>query len=51
MYCVKYMYPYSEFFWSVFFHIQTEYKEILSLHIQSECGKIQTIKTLNMETF
>ena len=30
--------PYSEFFWSVFSHIQTEYGE-------SECGKIRTGKT------
>ena len=30
--------PYSEFFWSVFSHICTEYEEIL--RIQSKCGKI-----------
>ena len=31
--------PYSKFFWSVFFRIQ------------SECGKIQTRKTPNTDTF
>ena len=30
------------FFWSLFFHIQSEYGEIL--RIQSECGKIRTRK-------
>ena len=31
-------------FWSVFFHIRTEYGEIRSLRVQSECGKIRTKK-------
>ena len=41
--------PYSEFFWSVFSRIQTEYGEIQI--IQSECGKIWTRKTPNTDTF
>ena len=33
------------FFWSIFFHIRTEYREIrVYLRIQSECGKIRTRK-------
>ena len=45
--------PYSEFFWSVFSSIRTEYWERygLSLRIQSEYGKIMTKKTPNMDTF
>ena len=44
--------PYSEFFWSVFSRIRTEYGEILrTLSIQSECGKIRTRKTPNTDTF
>ena len=43
--------PYSEFFWSVFSFIRTEYGEILSLCIQSECGKILTRKTPNADIF
>ena len=39
--------PYSEFFWSVFFRIWTEYGQILP--IQSECGKIRTRKALNTD--
>ena len=35
---------YSEFFCSVFSRIRTEYREILSPNIQSECGKIRTRK-------
>ena len=47
--------PYSEFFWSVFFPIWTEYGEILRrysvyLCIQSECGKIWTKKTPNTDS-
>ena len=41
--------PYSEFFWSVFSSIQTEYGKIL--RIKSECGKIRTRKTPNTYTF
>ena len=40
---------YSEFFWSVFSHIRTEYGEIL--RIQSKCGVIRTRKTLNRDIF
>ena len=45
-------YPYSEFFWSVFstFGLNSE-KYSLSLHIQSECGKIRTWETPNADTF
>ena len=47
--------PYWELYWSEFSRIQTEYREILrisvSLHIQSECGKIRTRITLNTDTF
>ena len=44
--------PYSEFFWSVFFCIWTEFGEIrVSLRIQSECGKMWTWKTPNLKTF
>ena len=50
--------PYLEFFWFVFSRIRTKYGEIrimerysVSLHIQSECGKIRTKKTLNTDTF
>ena len=42
--------PYSEFFWSVFSRVWSEYGEIPPL-IQSECGKIRTRKIPNMETF
>ena len=38
-YTLREKYPYSEFFWSVF------------SRIQSECGKIQTRKTQNTDTF
>ena len=41
--------PYSEFFWSVFSRIWTEYD--VSLRIQSECGKIWTRKIPNTDTF
>ena len=41
--------PYSEFFWSVFFHIWTEDGKIWS--IQSKCGKMRTRKTPNTDTF
>ena len=38
--------PYSEFFWSVFSHILTEYGDMLVfLRIQSECGKIRARKS------
>ena len=46
--------PYSEFFWSVFLRIRTEYGEIQSispLRIQSECGKIRTRQTPNTDNF
>ena len=50
--------PYSEFFWSMFSRIRTKYGEIrsmerygLSLHFQSECGKIRTRKAPNTDTF
>ena len=44
--------PYSEFYWSVFVRIQTEYVDIgVFLLIQSECGKIRTRKTPNTDTF
>ena len=45
--------PYSEFFSSVLSRIRTESGEIygVSLRIQSECGKMWTRKTLNMDTF
>ena len=39
--CVKSVQIRSHF-WSVFSRIQTEYGKILSLRIQSECGKIRT---------
>ena len=43
---------YSKFFWSVFSHIWTKYREyFISLRIQSKCGKIRTGKTPNMNTF
>ena len=42
-------YPYSEFFWSLFSRIRTEYGEIL--RIQSKYWKIQTRKTPNTNTF
>ena len=41
--------PYLEFFWSVFSRIWIEYG--VSLRIQSECGKTQTRKTPNKDTF
>ena len=40
--------PYSEFFWSIYSHIWSEYSV---LSIQSECGKIRTRKTPNTEIF
>ena len=44
--------PYSEFFWSVFSRIPTELERYgVSLHIQSDCGKIWTRKTPNIDTF
>ena len=40
------------FFWSVFSCIRTKYREIVvSLRIQSECGKRRTRKTPNTDTF
>ena len=49
--CVKSIQVRS-FFWSVFSRIRTEYGEILvSLCIQSECGKIRTRKNLYLDTF
>ena len=41
--------PYSEFSWSEFSHIRTDYGEIRS--IQCECGKMRTRKTPNTDTF
>ena len=44
--------PNTEFFWSVFSCIWTEYGEILRpLRIQSECGKIRIRKTPCLDTF
>ena len=40
---------YSELFWSAFSRIRTEYGEI-SLRIQSECRKIRTRTTPNLDT-
>ena len=48
-YCVKSVQIWS-FFWSLFSHIRTEYREI-SLRIQSKYGKIQTRKTPYLDTF
>ena len=42
--------PYSDFFWSVFSRIRTEYGEYI-LRNQSKCGKIRTRKTPNTDTF
>ena len=44
---------YSDFFWSVFSRILTEYGQrySASLRIQSKCWKIRTRKTLNTDTF
>ena len=42
---------YSEFFWSVFFRIPTEYKEIWIIRIHAECGKLGTRKIPNTNTF
>ena len=40
--------PYSEFFWSLFSRIRTEYDKYgVSLRIHSECWKIPTRKTPN----
>ena len=41
-------YPDSELFWSVFSRLRMEN---VSLRIQSECGKIRTKISLNMDTF
>ena len=45
--------PHSEFFWSIFSRIRTEYGKILavSFRIQSESGNIRTRKTSNTDTF
>ena len=45
--------PYSEFFWSAFSHIRTEFTErySASFRIQAECGKIRTRKTPNANAF
>ena len=44
---------YSELFWSGFSSVRTEYGEIriVSLCIRSECGKMRTRITPNMDTF
>ena len=47
-------YPYSEFFCSIYFRIRTEYevsKYKVSVHIQSECRKIRTRKTPNLQMY
>ena len=45
-------YPYSEFFWSAFSRIWTEYQETEYLSVfQSKYGKTRTRKTPNMDTF
>ena len=43
--------PYSEFFWSIFSRILTEYGEIRTLRFQSEYGKIRTRVIQNTDTF
>ena len=44
--------PYSEFFWSVFSRIWTDYGEILRIsRSQSECEKIRTRKNPNADNF
>ena len=43
--------PYSGFFWSAFSRIRTEYGEIRSLRIQSECWKMRIRITPNKDTF
>ena len=44
--------PYSEFFWSLFSRIWTEYRKILCiLPIQSELGKMRTRIITNTDTF
>ena len=43
--------PYSELFWSAFSRIRTEYREIRSTSLQSECWKIRIRITPNMDTF
>ena len=40
--------PYSELFWSSFFHTRTEYG--VSLRIQNKCGKMRTKITTNTDT-
>ena len=40
---------YSEFFWSAFSRIRTEY--CVCLRFQFECGKIRTRKSSNTDTF
>ena len=43
--------PYSEFFWSVFFRILTEYGEILSISLYSvRMGKMRTRKSPNTDS-
>ena len=44
---------YLEFFWSVFSRIWIEYEDLRSKssYSKSECGKIRTRKTPNMDTF
>ena len=43
--------PCSEFFQFVFSCIRTEYRETVSLRIQSKWGEIRTRKTPNIDTF
>ena len=43
VHCVKSV-QIRSFFWSVFSRIRTEYGDIVSLRIQSECKKIRTIQ-------
>ena len=52
--CTAWKVSAEELFWSVFSRVRTEYGEIrrygVSLRIQSECGKIRTSITPNMDT-
>ena len=43
--------PYWKFFWYIFSRFLTAYGFTVNLCIHSECGKIRTRKTLNMDTF
>ena len=43
--------PYSELFWFAFSRIWTEFGEILSLRIQSKCGKMRNRITVRTNNF